>query len=176
MNGELTIRLLEERDIAVLTHTFRFSRHHIEGRRRERAAGLRTMFIAEQDGATIGCVAFEERMDRPGLLHFYALSVLPEHQSRGIGTRIVEAVEEEAQRRALGGVDLAVNIENEGAIRLYERLGYAREPGTVTNRWTWEGPNGEERDMVEECYRMVKRLARSQHGGVDSVTNPIFGP
>lgn len=179
MNGDLSalqIRLLEERDLPALARTFRFSRHHIEARWRERRAGLRTMFIAELSGEAAGAVAFEERMDRPGLLHLFALAVLPPLQNRGIGTRIIEAVEEEAQRRALGGVDLSVAIDNAGAIRLYERLGYAREAGITTHRWTWEGPDGEEREVVEDCYRMMKTLAPVAQGGVDAVTHPIFGP
>jgi ribosomal protein S18 acetylase RimI-like enzyme len=154
----VTIRRLEERDLAPLAHAFRFSRHHIEGRWRERRAGARTMLIAEQDGGATGSVSMEERGDFPGYLYLYALAVLEPLQCRGTGTRLIAAVEEEARARGLRGVYLSVAIGNAGARRLYERLGYARTGAPFTSRWTWEGSQGETREIVEECVRMVKRF------------------
>jgi len=173
---EITVRLLEERDVRVLIETFRFSRPHVTNHWRERKAGLRSMFVAELDGETAGNVSFEERSDAPGMLHLFALAVLPPLQNRGVGMRLIEAVEEEAAHRSLGGIDLSVAIDNEGALRLYERLDYERVGGIHENRWTWIGPEGERRDVVEDCYRFVKRFDSITGAAPGEVVHPIFGP
>jgi ribosomal protein S18 acetylase RimI-like enzyme len=174
--AEITVRLLEERDLSVLIDTFRYSRPHVDVRWRERKAGLRSMLIAELNGETAGSVSFEERSNSPGMLHLFALAVLPPLQNRGVGTRLIEAVEEEAAHRSLGGIDLSVAIDNDGAIRLYERLGYERAAGTHENRWTWIGPDGERRDVVEDCYRMLRRFDSITGPAPGEIVHPIFGP
>ncbi len=157
--SSLTIRLVEERDLAPLARSLRFSQYHIEGRWRERLAGERTMLVADLDGETAGSVSFEEREEFPGLLHLFALTVVAPFQGQRIGSRLIENIEEEAQRRGLAGVSLAVAVDNKGATRLYRRLGYRRSGEPFTSRWTWYGQDGEEREVMERCYRMVKRFA-----------------
>lgn len=153
----LEIRELEERDLAPLGNDLGLSRYHIAERWRERLAGERTMLIADVDGRMTGSVSFDERDTFTGLLHLFALGVVPDAQRRGIGTKLIEAVEQEACDRRLDGVYLAVAIDNFDAIRLYERLAYVRTGDPYTARWTWYGANGESREVVERCFRMVKR-------------------
>jgi ribosomal protein S18 acetylase RimI-like enzyme len=69
------------------------------------------------------------------------LWVLPERRGGGIGTALVAAVEAAVAARGGRSVLLSVGIANEGAIRLYARLGYrrTRQPprrikGTITLR------------------------------------------
>lgn len=69
------------------------------------------------------------------------LWVLPERRGGGIGTALVAAVEEAVARRAGTRLVLTVGIANDGAVRLYRRLGYrrTRQPprrlqGTITLR------------------------------------------
>lgn len=50
--------------------------------------------------------------------------VSPEEQGRGIGTMLFAACEKEALERGMAAVALEVRVDNEGARRLYERLGY----------------------------------------------------
>ncbi len=154
----LPVRLLEERDLEPMARSLGLSRHHIEGRWRERLVGQGTTLVAELDGATAGSVSFEERGEFPRFLHLYALAVLERLWRRGIGRRLVTSVEEEARARGLEGVYLGVAIDNAGAQRLYEGLGYQRAGEPYTTRWTWYGPDGEEREVAERCYRMFKRL------------------
>lgn len=156
--SSLTIRLLEERDLEPLARTLRLSLHHIQGRWRERLAGERTMLVAELDGETLGSVSFDERAEFPGLLYLFALAIVESFQRQGIGSRLIAGVEEEARRRGLEGVCLAVAIDNEDAIRLYERLGYRRTGVPFTSRYTWYGPDGETREIAERCCRMLKRF------------------
>lgn len=154
--SQLEIRLLEERDLDALARALGHSRDHIERRWREREAGERTAFVAELDGAMAGCVSLEERKEFPGQLHLFELGVLEPLRGLGIGTWLVEAVEAEARRLGLDGVYLGVDIENTAAIRLYERLGYERVGEPFDSRWIWRGPDGEEREVRERCYRMVR--------------------
>lgn len=154
----LTIRPLEQHDLHLLSNVLGLSRHHVDGRWRERQAGQRTMLVAELEGAFAGSVSFEERPDVPGLMHLFALAVVQELQGRGIGRRLIESVEGETRHRSLGGVYLGVAIDNPDAVRLYERLGYGRVGEPYTARWTWYGANGESREIVERCYRMLKRF------------------
>jgi len=51
------------------------------------------------------------------------IAVLPSHQRRGIGTRLIRALQEEAQQADLP-LHHAVELANAGAGRLYERLGF----------------------------------------------------
>ena len=154
----LKIRPVEERDLEPLAREIGFSRRHIEGRWLERLAGERTMLVAELDGQAAGSVSFEERDSFGELLHLFALAVTPAAQRQGIGMRLIESVEAEAQQRRLAGVYLGVAIDNLDALRLYERLEYRRTGEPYTSRWTWFGQNGEAREIVERCYRMIKRL------------------
>jgi ribosomal protein S18 acetylase RimI-like enzyme len=52
------------------------------------------------------------------------LAVLPEKRGQGIGEQLMEFAENQARAKGLKRVTLSVGIENEGARRLYERLGF----------------------------------------------------
>jgi GNAT superfamily N-acetyltransferase len=52
--------------------------------------------------------------------------VLPERRGEGIGTALTEAAERLAAERGHDRCSLSTSDANHGAIRLYERLGYAR--------------------------------------------------
>jgi ribosomal protein S18 acetylase RimI-like enzyme len=58
-------------------------------------------------------------------LYVSALAVAPEHRGRGIGTALIERVIAGASRLGLA-VALDTGVEDESAIRLYERLGFRR--------------------------------------------------
>jgi ribosomal-protein-alanine N-acetyltransferase len=68
--------------------------------------------------------AFHHKQWKAG--HVYTVNVHPSMRGRGLGVRLMEACE--ARLRALGMTRcvLEVNVENEAAIRLYEKMGYAR--------------------------------------------------
>jgi ribosomal protein S18 acetylase RimI-like enzyme len=57
-------------------------------------------------------------------LYFGRLSVLPAARGQGIARRLVEAVEDEARRRELSGVQLGVRIVLTENQRLFTSLGY----------------------------------------------------
>jgi ribosomal protein S18 acetylase RimI-like enzyme len=54
------------------------------------------------------------------------IAIVPERRCRGIGTRLIEQLISEAIA-AGSGVALSVRVENERALRLYERFGFVTE-------------------------------------------------
>lgn len=52
------------------------------------------------------------------------IAVHPEHQGRGIGTRLIQAAFEKLKEMGLQEVDLDVDVVKAGAIHLYEKMGF----------------------------------------------------
>jgi GNAT superfamily N-acetyltransferase len=52
------------------------------------------------------------------------LYVAADRRSNGIGTRLLAEAEDAARRRGYARTGLAVGVDNAGALRLYERVGY----------------------------------------------------
>ncbi len=57
----------------------------------------------------------------PAHLH---IDILPEYQGKGYGTLLIETLLKTLKERNVKGVMLTADIENTGAIRFYERLGF----------------------------------------------------
>lgn len=74
-------------------------------------------------GAITGFVgAFHHRTWRVG--HVYTVNVHPSERGRGLGVRLMEACHDALRGLGMARVVLEVNVENESAIRLYEKCGY----------------------------------------------------
>jgi ribosomal protein S18 acetylase RimI-like enzyme len=144
-------------DVVPLAHSLGWPVEGIDHRWRELESGEREMLVAEVEGRPGGSVSMNVHDDVPGLIHLFALDVAPAQQRRGIGTALIQRVEEHAVSRGMAGVWLDVEIVNEDARRLYERLGYMVEGDVVVNRYT-AYPSGEK--VEEVCHRMFKRLGR----------------
>ena len=54
----------------------------------------------------------------------YSLSVAPELRRKGIGTRLLDFVDEQLNRRGIHDLRVAVMVGNDEAQRLYERRGF----------------------------------------------------
>ncbi len=52
------------------------------------------------------------------------IAVFPEYRGMGIGTGLMARVEDDTKRKGLKKTALDVEMENLGAIKLYQRLGY----------------------------------------------------
>jgi ribosomal protein S18 acetylase RimI-like enzyme len=63
---------------------------------------------------------------RSGVARLYSLATQPEARGKGVGTALVEAVENAARQRRCRALRLEVRTDNHSAIKLYERLGYRR--------------------------------------------------
>lgn len=63
---------------------------------------------------------------RSGVARLYSLASLPEARGKGIGTALVEAAAAAARQRRCRALRLEVRTNNQGAIALYQRMGYQR--------------------------------------------------
>ncbi|MGZ4353315.1 MAG: GNAT family N-acetyltransferase [Gaiellaceae bacterium] len=110
--------------------------------------------VAWDDGEPVGHVCVEW-CDPPELQDLW---VLPERRSGGIGAALVAAVESAVAARGGTRLLLSVGIANEGAIRLYARLGYARTrhpPRRVKGTITLRGRPFEVDDTLLEFEKAV---------------------
>jgi len=85
------------------------------------------LFTASVDGAEVGILwlAIRERDDHP---HVFILDieVAADQRRRGYGRALMHAAEREARRSGAGSIGLHVFGFNQGAVDLYEQLGYRR--------------------------------------------------
>jgi GNAT superfamily N-acetyltransferase len=101
----------------------------------------------------------EVRRHLPGVPRLDHLEVLGPFTRRGIGTALIRAAEDTARRLGHEQLALGVGVDNRGARRLYERLGYADwGHGTVVGTWV-EYPDAGPPVALSEVYQvLVKRL------------------
>lgn len=94
----------------------------------EAEADRRVVFGAWEGDRVVGAVqlvfddAGSDEPDRTACVHH--ARVHPEHQRQGIGTALMETVETEAENRGYDDLTLAVERDNEPAIRFYRERGY----------------------------------------------------
>lgn len=93
------------------------------------------VFLAWQDDAAVGVAVcfrlFSTFAGRP-LLNIHDIAVDETHRGRGIGTQLLEAVEEEARASGCCKVTLEVRADNPAAERLYRRFGFGDPSGAAT--------------------------------------------
>ena len=88
--------------------------------------------VAEHDGRIIGTITlypFHEDSEcewyrRPGISHFGQFAVEPEHQKSGLGSRLLEMVEERARQMGATGLALDTAEMADGLIAYYRQRGY----------------------------------------------------
>ena len=77
------------------------------------------------------------------------VAVYPEFRSANLGTSLILRIEKEAKSSGARKMVLDVDIDNEGAIRLYNRLGYL-----VVGKPTRAKINGESFAFVKMCRKL----------------------
>jgi len=94
------------------------------------------LLIAEINGDIAGFAhVMEDKTDPYDCIVQYKFAVCvdlyvsPAYRKMGVGTELINAIKEWAKKRELSFVELKVLVENENAIRLYEREGF----DTVSN-------------------------------------------
>ena len=103
------------------------TRGHITGLLRQGAQTPGHHFrTIEFEGDSVGTLWFAEQLDesRPRV-YVFDIAVDEAPRGQGLGTTALHALEEEA--RALGATQLMLSVflHNTGAVRLYERMGFA---------------------------------------------------
>ena len=128
--------------------------------------GLAVMWLADlAEKGLIGqvFVQFEtnDRSTANGKTRAYVHSfrVRDSWQRRGLGKQLMDWAEADLLARGFREVTLNVARDNEGALRLYQRLGYhiVKE---IPGRWSYFDLNNELKHAVEPGYRMMKRIRR----------------
>ena len=93
----------------------------------------RSMFASELAKPTSICLGAFEGLDLIGYVvnsrygdawHVMNVAVDPDHQRRGVATQLLERLFELTRDDEPRGYTLEVRVTNEGAIRLYEQLGF----------------------------------------------------
>lgn len=84
--------------------------------------------VAQNDGVVAG-VAGLHRGARPATRHTaeFGVTIAQAHRGRGLGTALIAEMERRARAWGVTKMCLGVFAHNEGAARLYRRLGYQEE-------------------------------------------------
>ena len=87
------------------------------------------------------------------------LFVSPGYRSRGVGSQLMDAIENLARRQGYSRVGLGVGVENVRARSLYERRGYqASAFGEYRESEHYVDKNGRKQSWEEDCSYLIKRL------------------
>ncbi len=81
----------------------------------------RTYVVAEEDEEIVGYAGLAAMPDEG---YVQTLAVAPSRQRHGLGAALLTHLMDDAKRRGLPRMGLEVRIDNEPAIRLYERHGF----------------------------------------------------
>ena len=89
------------------------------------------MFVDPEEVETDPVLAPYAKLEEDASYYICGVALFPEARGKGIGSKFMARAERAARERGLHRTSLIVFEQNEGARRLYERLGYsevAREP------------------------------------------------
>ena len=146
MTSPIRIRLAAPQDEAALTvlawrltaftlPPWRKPEHIADADGREMMAAIRAgsntneVFIAERDGAAVGCLHMLEDVDFFGARHAHisVVATTADAEGSGVGRALMEHAETWARQRGHTLLTLNVFAANDRARRFYERAGYAPE-------------------------------------------------
>ena len=77
--------------------------------------------VAEEDGVVVGYIGSQTVFPESDMMN---VAVHPDHRRRGIGAILVEALITHLRNMDCENLTLEVRASNEGAIALYEKLGF----------------------------------------------------
>ena len=90
------------------------------------------MWVAVGEGRFLGTVS---AVPEPDHLYIRSMAVVPDAQGRGIGKRLMTAVEEYAVENGFGTLFLYTTEFSTNAVRLYETLGFKKDRDTTADEW-----------------------------------------
>ena len=164
----ITIRPLHETELDAVERALRFG---VPEKHRGRLARQRTgsvlYLIAWQESFPVGHALLKlllprddpRQVARPRCPELEDLLVHPEWRSRGIGSQLLDAVEQAARERGYSEIGLSVAVDNAEAQRLYARRGYVDAGlGVFSLGGAYLEADGTPRSWTETCTYLVKRL------------------
>jgi ribosomal protein S18 acetylase RimI-like enzyme len=170
---EFAVRPIEEQDLPALEwggvylHFRRLFRQAYE----DMKIGTRQLLMMEHSptGEMVGQIFIQWSSSDPRFAdgtrrgYLYALRIKPAFQSRGLGTRMLLAAENELRRRGMDTASIGVEKDNPRACALYKRQGYriiADDPG----RWSYFDHEGNIQEVLEPAWLMEKRIHEGHEG------------
>lgn len=99
--------------------------------------------------------------ERPAAGNLFQFDVVEDLRSQGIGTELLRSAERRIREYGRNLATLAVEESNEGATRLYRRLGY-EVIGTETAEWDQEAPDGSIYRYRCQCLTMQRELSAEE--------------
>jgi GNAT superfamily N-acetyltransferase len=166
VTAKLEVRPASHAELAALVAALG-ERHWFTDRLARQQRGGGVLLVAWLDGHPVGevfldCEPAEEpevRRHLAGVPRLDHLEVPGPFQGRGIGTALIGAAEDTARQLGHRRIALSVGLDNRGARRLYERLGYADwGRGSVVGSWVEHPDDGPPAVLSEVCDVLVKRL------------------
>ncbi|MGA1875833.1 MAG: GNAT family N-acetyltransferase [bacterium] len=157
---KITIRLCERNDLRNLEWFGLFTPHReiLRSVFNRHLRGENVMLIADVNNFPIGQVWIDlKKKQRESTGVLWALRVLPWLQKLGIGTRLVMTAEELLRHKGFTWSEMGVEIKNQRARRLYERLGYS-PIGRVLEEYSFKTPDGEFTRVQVDQFLMRKQL------------------
>ena len=117
--------------------------------------------VADFNGFPIAQVALHwgGKIAHPGIPDIQSLRVMPAFRGLNIGTRLIEACENEVLQQNGNRIGLAVALNNGAARRLYERLGYVADGEPYDDKWDYRDARGQKINVVERVIDMLKTLS-----------------
>ena len=133
--GEYSIRRCERSDIAAVINinTKTLPEHYSDYFYYEILDEFpETFLVAELGDAVVGYIMCRieygfSNLKRLGLSrkgHVVSVAVLETHRSKGLGSKLIQAAQDEMTQKSAKECYLEVRVSNQGAIGLYEKLGY----------------------------------------------------
>jgi ribosomal protein S18 acetylase RimI-like enzyme len=98
-----------------------------------------------------------EAADGRNRAYIFAFRVKPAWRNRGVGAYLMRFIESDLRARGFRFVTLNVAKDNDGALRLYKRLGY-KVIGARPGDWTYRDHEGRLQHVHEPSWRMIKAL------------------
>lgn len=165
--SQVQVRQLRAADLSALEWEGAYTHFRsVYARAHERAQrGEAVLWVAEGEAARIVAQVFVLLLSQtdPSLADgnqkafIHSFRVRPECRRAGLGSRLLDIAEADLIQRGFTTAFLNVALENEDAIRLYERRGY-RRLHTVSGDWSYEDHLGGLRHVHEPGWRMSKSL------------------
>jgi ribosomal protein S18 acetylase RimI-like enzyme len=159
------LRIAQSEDISKLEWfgQYRHYRNLFRVAYREQLKGGRLILIAAIHEFPIGHIFIQLKSgnvriaDGVQRAYFYSFRVMEMFRGEGLGSRLVQEAECLIVDRGYRFATIAVAKNNDGALRLYRRLGYqifASDPG----QWSYVDHRGVKRFVEEPCWLLEKQV------------------
>ncbi len=160
---EVVVRATREDDLPELEWFGMFTPHRalIREAFERQQQGEVVMLTAEVNGFPAGQAWVDlTRKAAVSVGYVWAVRVLPVFRGKGIGTRLLAAVEQVLRERGYAWAEIGVEKDNPGARRLYERVGYGVSY-ELCEEYEYTTPEGEQVRVPVDQWMMRKELEES---------------